>query len=294
MRFMHAVHFIQHQSHIGPGQLAVDLAQLGARVRVHRAWEGPETLATIPDSDSLVVLGGNMNAYADEDAPWLPQVRDLLARRVCVPSPTLGICLGHQLLAVATGGKVEVGASLGEERGLTAIGWDPAANVATGAPDADSLPATAASDADSLPATGARDAGSYPATAETTTRVSSGAPSTPTGAASQGLGAGLDAAAILGRPSVVFSDHADAVAQIPAAGLVWARSNRYPQVMTVGNVLSVQFHPEVNEDLLAQWYREREPQAYPAALAVYRTQSAALNATCRALSHWLATGTILQ
>jgi GMP synthase (glutamine-hydrolysing) len=42
-------------------------------------------------------------------APWLPAVRELLRRAVRDEVPTLGICLGAQLLAVALGGEVVVG-----------------------------------------------------------------------------------------------------------------------------------------------------------------------------------------
>jgi GMP synthase-like glutamine amidotransferase len=48
-----------------------------------------------------------MGANDDTDAPWLPAVRALLAEAVRTERPTLGICLGGQLLAVATGGRVE-------------------------------------------------------------------------------------------------------------------------------------------------------------------------------------------
>jgi GMP synthase (glutamine-hydrolysing) len=55
---------------------------------------------------ALIVLGGDMGAYDDDRAPWLPGLRALLAEAVRTELPTLGICLGAQLLAVATGGRV--------------------------------------------------------------------------------------------------------------------------------------------------------------------------------------------
>jgi len=70
----------------------------------------PETGQPVPDTltgySALVVLGGAMNAYDDAAAPWLPQVRRLLADAVRTELPTLGVCLGAQLLAVAAGGRV--------------------------------------------------------------------------------------------------------------------------------------------------------------------------------------------
>ena len=56
--------------------------------------------------DGLLVLGGSMGANDDAIAPWLPTVRSRLARAVEVELPVLGVCLGGQLLAVATGGRV--------------------------------------------------------------------------------------------------------------------------------------------------------------------------------------------
>jgi GMP synthase (glutamine-hydrolysing) len=69
------------------------------------------------------VLGGQTSAYADDVAPWLPAVRSLLAEAVAAELPTLGICLGAQLLAVAGGGRVEVGAPPGREAGVVRIHW---------------------------------------------------------------------------------------------------------------------------------------------------------------------------
>lgn len=54
----------------------------------------------------LVCLGGAMGALDDLAHPWLSQVRALLAEGVRRRIPTLGVCLGGQLLAVATGGQI--------------------------------------------------------------------------------------------------------------------------------------------------------------------------------------------
>lgn len=78
----------------------------------------------------LVCLGGHMGANDDLDFPWLADVRRLLAQATTRQLPTLAICLGAQLLAVATGGLVtkgpdgpEVGPLLVAKRD---VGWqDP-------------------------------------------------------------------------------------------------------------------------------------------------------------------------
>jgi GMP synthase (glutamine-hydrolysing) len=56
--------------------------------------------------DGLVVLGGAMGACDDAVAPWLAPTRALIADAVAQRVPTLGVCLGHQLAAVALGGTV--------------------------------------------------------------------------------------------------------------------------------------------------------------------------------------------
>lgn len=89
-------------------------------LRVVRAWAG-ETVPTADEAgDGLVVLGGQTHAY-DETAPGLVATRDLLAGAVAAGLPTFGICLGAQLLAVATGGRVHVGAPPGREVGVVEI-----------------------------------------------------------------------------------------------------------------------------------------------------------------------------
>jgi GMP synthase-like glutamine amidotransferase len=92
--------------------------------------EGPQLPANLDSVPGLVVLGGDMGAYDDEAAPWLPHARDLLREAVEREVPTLAICLGAQLLAAANGGRVErdpggpeIGAQLVAKR--TAAARDP-------------------------------------------------------------------------------------------------------------------------------------------------------------------------
>ncbi|WP_066585411.1 type 1 glutamine amidotransferase [Cellulomonas timonensis] len=98
----------------------------GVRVRLVRADEGePVPVGAAEAGDGLVVLGGPMSAYDDARAPWLPATRALLSACVDAQTPTLGICLGAQLLAVARGGRVQVGAPPGLEHGVIDVRWRP-------------------------------------------------------------------------------------------------------------------------------------------------------------------------
>lgn len=88
------------------GQLGDWLSQAGAQLRVCRAELGDQVPTELAGYSALIVLGGDMGVHDDERAPWLPAVRQLLAMAVQAELPTLGICLGAQLLAVAAGGQV--------------------------------------------------------------------------------------------------------------------------------------------------------------------------------------------
>lgn len=89
------------------------LTAAGASLDVRNAEAGDPLPDDLAGYAGLVVLGGGMGAYDDAKAPWLPAVRGLLAAAVQAELPTLGVCLGGQLLAVATGGRVRP-AELGE------------------------------------------------------------------------------------------------------------------------------------------------------------------------------------
>lgn len=72
------------------------------------------------EGDALIVLGGPMGCMDDDRANWLPAVRSLLRTAVDDGVPTLGICLGAQLLAAATGGYVQRG-ERGPELGVGTV-----------------------------------------------------------------------------------------------------------------------------------------------------------------------------
>ncbi len=91
-----------------PGPLGDWLAAAGAELDVV-VPPADRLPAGLDGYAGLVVLGGYMGANDDFDHPWLADVRRLLAAAVSRRLPTFAICLGGQLLAVATGGSVVVG-----------------------------------------------------------------------------------------------------------------------------------------------------------------------------------------
>jgi GMP synthase (glutamine-hydrolysing) len=83
------------------------LIEAGARLDVRSAPNGEPLPDSLAGFGGLIVLGGWQHSYADSDGPWFPAVKALLASAVRDRIPTLGICLGAQLLALATGGRVQ-------------------------------------------------------------------------------------------------------------------------------------------------------------------------------------------
>jgi len=94
---------VQHEADAGLGRLQPAIEAV-AQLDLRRPDLGDALPATPAGYAGVVVLGGSMGATDDDVAPWLPATRRLLAAAVEAALPTLGLCLGAQLLAVATGG----------------------------------------------------------------------------------------------------------------------------------------------------------------------------------------------
>jgi GMP synthase-like glutamine amidotransferase len=90
-----------------PARLGQWLTEAGLRLDVRDLSAGAVLPADLSAHSGIVVLGGPMGAEDDALYPYLPDVRALLRRAVDEELPTLGVCLGAQLLAVAMGGRVE-------------------------------------------------------------------------------------------------------------------------------------------------------------------------------------------
>ncbi|MFI5491889.1 type 1 glutamine amidotransferase [Actinoplanes sp. NPDC051859] len=85
--------------------------EAGLGLTVVRAHAGEPLPETLDGYVAFVVLGGDQCAYPDEQgqpgSPWFPALEGLLRKAVRHRVPTLGVCLGAQLLAQAHGGLVE-------------------------------------------------------------------------------------------------------------------------------------------------------------------------------------------
>lgn len=101
---------LQHAVVERPGILGEALAARGLAVLVRTVVDDPDPNLPLPgDLAGLVVMGGPMNADDDAGHPGLAAERRLLADAVDADLPTLGVCLGMQLLARALGAAVHPG-----------------------------------------------------------------------------------------------------------------------------------------------------------------------------------------
>lgn len=97
----------------------VEASLRAGRFRVVYHDAGIDSLATIRDDvDLLIVLGGPIGAYQEASYPFIRDELRLLENRLAKDLPTLGICLGAQLMARALGANVHPG----EHK---EIGWAP-------------------------------------------------------------------------------------------------------------------------------------------------------------------------
>lgn len=99
---------IRHVPFEDLGNLQSSLQARGYRIEYKEA--GLHRLSEIPANvDLLVVLGGPIGAYEDEMYPFIRDEVRLLEKRLGQDLPTLGICLGAQMMARALGARVYPG-----------------------------------------------------------------------------------------------------------------------------------------------------------------------------------------
>ncbi len=181
---------LQHEVEGLPGTVGRVLQAEGIRyvVRRVRAGEPVPTSAELLSSSGLVLLGGGMNTDDDDKYPWLADEHRILHEAVERDVPVLGICLGAQQLAAATGGRVY-------HRESPERGW---------------MPIDVTDDDE--------------------------------------LFAGLP------RRFSTLQSHADSF-EAPSEAVLFARRNGDQQAFRVGRrAWGVQFHPEVDDELIEEWF----------------------------------------
>jgi len=116
---------LRHVAFEDAGTLAPILAQRGFATRYIDAGVDSLDRSEIAGCDLLVVLGGPIGVYEQDDYPFLKCELAAIAERLAAMRPTLGICLGAQLMAKALGAEVAPGP-------VKEIGWGPLELTAAG------------------------------------------------------------------------------------------------------------------------------------------------------------------
>jgi GMP synthase (glutamine-hydrolysing) len=115
---MKSVLAIRHVHFEDLGSFETVFTELGYDVRY--CDMGVDELAGIDPlaADVMAVLGGPIGVYEDDKYPFLRHELRLLRERLAAKRPTLGLCLGAQLVASALGSRVYPGRA-------KEIGWAP-------------------------------------------------------------------------------------------------------------------------------------------------------------------------
>jgi GMP synthase (glutamine-hydrolysing) len=95
---------LQHEWDDPPGYLGEILAEYGIACDIVNVEHEP-----VPDPtayQAIIIMGGSQHLYADEHLPYLAQEKAALLLAIEAEVPTLGICLGGQLLARTLGAEV--------------------------------------------------------------------------------------------------------------------------------------------------------------------------------------------
>jgi GMP synthase-like glutamine amidotransferase len=94
-----------YQEAAGPGVFTEVVAQRGHELEgwVPSAGALPRPISAY---DAVIAFGGGMQADQEDTHPWLRGALDVLSECLRSGIPTLGVCLGGQMLARAAGGSV--------------------------------------------------------------------------------------------------------------------------------------------------------------------------------------------
>jgi GMP synthase-like glutamine amidotransferase len=105
---------IQNDPQCPSGSCSELLTSAGRPFRTLACYEEHD----FPDPAALtgvIVLGGEMGVHDSGEFPYLARVMEFMRRTLRAGTPLLGICLGGQLLAQATGGTVSSPSPHGEQ-----------------------------------------------------------------------------------------------------------------------------------------------------------------------------------
>lgn len=98
------IHYLQHIPYEDLGMMLAWAQEKGMTITKTGMFQY-ETLPGTHDYDWLIILGGPMNIYQENDYPWLIQEKKYIHESIRQGKRVLGICLGAQLIADCLGAK---------------------------------------------------------------------------------------------------------------------------------------------------------------------------------------------
>ncbi len=99
------IHYLQHSPGEGLGAIEAWARQQGASLSATHLYAGDE-LPACDSFDWLIVMGGPMNIYQEDEYPWLQAEKRFIRQAIEAGKVVLGFCLGGQLIADALGARV--------------------------------------------------------------------------------------------------------------------------------------------------------------------------------------------
>ena len=97
---------VRHVAFEDLGVFEPELRRSGWSIEYRQAGVDAVTPDEWTHADLVVVLGGPIGAYEVDAYPWLADLVDGMRGRIRAGRPLIGICLGAQLMAAATGARV--------------------------------------------------------------------------------------------------------------------------------------------------------------------------------------------
>ncbi|HLD50386.1 MAG TPA: gamma-glutamyl-gamma-aminobutyrate hydrolase family protein [bacterium] len=125
---MKTVIVLQHIDCETPGILEEILKARGFSLSVIHSNQNQPVPPKMGEAAGLLVMGGPMGVYEEEQFPFIRQEIRLIQEAVKHEKPVLGICLGSQLLAASLGARVYKGKK-------KEIGWLPVRLIGEGQKD---------------------------------------------------------------------------------------------------------------------------------------------------------------
>ena len=99
------IHFIQHMPFEHAASIADWAAEKNYTTTYTRVFEDA-TFPLIDAFDMLVIMGGVMGVYEEEEFAWMPAEKAFIKRSIEAKKKVFGVCLGAQFIAESLGAKV--------------------------------------------------------------------------------------------------------------------------------------------------------------------------------------------